>query len=119
LAYYNGQYEAGDGPWKVARRTPEGKTKKCASSLDRHAAEVRRMRSAVRVARAALTRRDARGATDIYAAAFRSPDLGVRSYSRSALAVAGDEGAWGEVIAILNKVLQRKISLRGWRWREV
>jgi hypothetical protein len=67
---------------------------------------------------AALAKRDGPAATDVYIAAMRSPNPGVRGYGMSALAVAGDDRAWDEVIARLNEVLQRKLSLRGWRWRE-
>lgn len=67
---------------------------------------------------AALAKRDGPAATDVYVAATRSPNPTVRDYGLSALAVAGDDRAWGELAASLNEVLQKKISLRGWRWRQ-
>jgi hypothetical protein len=68
---------------------------------------------------AALAKRDGPDASDVYVAALRSPDAIVRDYGASALAVVGDDRSWDERIDRLNETLLRKISLRGWNWREV
>lgn len=68
---------------------------------------------------AALAKRDGPAGTDVYVAASQSADANVRDYGMSALAVAGDDRAWDQVMIRLGDLLQRKINPRGRRWREV
>jgi len=67
---------------------------------------------------AALARRDGPVATDVYLTAVRSANAIIRDYGMSALAVAGDDRAWDQMLTRLGEVLQRTTSPRGLRWRE-
>jgi hypothetical protein len=67
---------------------------------------------------AALARRDGPAATDVYLAAARSANAIISDYGMSALAVAGDDRAWDQMLTRLSEILQRTISPRGLRWRE-
>src|ERR1022692_1668134 len=66
----------------------------------------------------ALAKRDDPAATDLYMAAARHANAIIREYGLSALAPAGDDRAWEEVMARLDEILQRKISTDGRRWEE-
>ncbi|HUZ35114.1 MAG TPA: hypothetical protein VMV17_02185 [Streptosporangiaceae bacterium] len=68
---------------------------------------------------AALTVRDGPAATGIYTAAVRHPNWIIRSYGIGALAVAGDDSAWDEIMTWLGNALQRKIRASGWTWGQV
>jgi len=68
---------------------------------------------------AALTARDGPAGTDIYTAAMRHSNWIIRSYGMGALAMAGDDSAWDEIMTWLGNALQRKIGAGGRIWREV
>ncbi len=110
-----GDVSAGQAGSEALRRVFETATGEFAQASKATKPEYRDLISACV---AALAKRDGPAATDVYVVALRLADAIVRDYAMSALAVAGDDRAWDEVIASLDEMLRRKISPRGWRWRE-